>query len=115
MKAHTNDVQIIEQGGQPAFAVIPYEQYLQLVDDSSYDIDVYLPHDVVKRVMLEELSLVKAWRLHLDLSQQDLANRMGVTQGTISQIEKVGSKPQRRTLEKASKAMGINVDQLTDD
>ena len=31
MKTPTNEVQIIKQGGKPAFAVVPYDQWLELI------------------------------------------------------------------------------------
>ena len=41
MKTPT-DVQIISQGGKPAFAVVPYEQYLALIGHDD-DAEVYIP------------------------------------------------------------------------
>lgn len=113
MKAHTNDVQIIKQGGKAAFAVLPYETYLSLIGETD-DSNVYFPEEVANMVLLEEVSLLAAWRKHLKVSQAELAKRMGVTQGTISQMERPDSKPQRATIEKAAKALGITPEQLTD-
>jgi transcriptional regulator with XRE-family HTH domain len=46
------------------------------------------------------------------LSQQELADKTGVSQHTISQIELGQRKPQGRTLRKLSKALGVEVADL---
>ena len=112
MATHT-DVQIIKQGGTPAFAVIPYEHYLELVGRDE-DGEVYIPDEIVGLCIQEELSLIAAWRTYKKMTQSDLATSIGVTQSAIAQIEKLGSKPQRRTLEKIAKALKVQVEQLTD-
>ena len=112
MKEHT-DVQIINQSGVPAFAVLPYAEYLALIGQHD-DADVYIPNEVVGLCIEKGLSLIAAWRTHQGLSQTELANRMGVTQPAVAQLEKAGAKPQKRTLVKAAKALGVQVAQLTD-
>src|SRR5690554_7394380 len=98
MKAHT-DVQIINQSGVPAFAVLPYGKYLTLIGQCD-DADVYIPNEVVGLCIEKGLSLIAAWRTYQGLSQTELANRMGVTQPAVAQLEKAGAKPQNRTLQK---------------
>ena len=115
MKTDKHNVQIIHHDGQPAFAVIPYDDYVKLVDQvADTDKNTYLPHEVAELMLTEDMGYITAWRKHLGISQKELAQRMGVSQGAISQIEKSDSKPQRKTLEKAAIAMGISVNQLTD-
>ena len=99
MKAHTA-VQIIKQDDKPMFAVIPYEQYLTLIQ--SADEDVYLPNEVVGLQIEKGLSLIAAWRHYKSLSQLQLADLMGISQPAIAQIEKEGCTPQLATLEKAA-------------
>ena len=96
-----SDIQIIRQGGKPAFAVVPYDKWLELT--SSEDENIYIPHEVVGYQLKQGLSLVAARRKHLDM-----------TQPAIAQIEKIDSKPQGKTLEKIAMAMGLDVEQLTD-
>ena len=62
------DVQIIKEDGKPAFAVIPYEEYLRLLPQ---DDDVIVPHEVVGLIIKKGMNLVKAWRTHLGLTQRD--------------------------------------------
>lgn len=113
MKTHT-DVQIIKQNGMPAFAVLPYEYYLEITGQRDEDEKVYIPNEVIMLQFINGLSLIAAWRTHKGLSQQELAEKMGVTQPAVAQMEKEGAKPRKATLEKAAKALGINVEHLTD-
>ncbi len=111
MNVHT-DIQIIRQGGKPAFAVVPYDKWLEIT--GSEDENIYIPHDVVGYQVKEGLSLIAAWRKYLKITQKDLANKTGMTQAAISQIEKIDSKPQEKTIEKIARAMEIDIKQLTD-
>ena len=111
MSGHA-EVQIIEQGGKPAFAVVPYDRWLELIGEQ--DEDVYLPHEVVGYQVKEGLSLIAAWRKYKGISQTIVADRLGISQPAMAQIEKVGSRPQERTLVKVAAALGVTVTQLRD-
>lgn len=107
---HT-DVQIINQDGKPAFAVLPYDQYLALKNQHD-DAGVYIPHEVVGLCVQKGLSLLAAWRTFNGMSQGELAARMGVSQPAVAQMEKAGSRLQKRTLVKAASALGVRPEQL---
>jgi DNA-binding XRE family transcriptional regulator len=107
MNAHTK-AQIIEQNGKPTFAVIPYLEYLKLVPEEDT-----IPHEVVELIIKKGLNLAKAWRIHLGLTQKEVAKRAGISQSAISQIEKAENS-RSSTLEKLAKAMGLTVSQLAD-
>ena len=109
MSALTN-VQFIEQNGKPAFAVIPYDEYLKflLVED------VTIPHEVVGRVVKKGMNLVKAWRAHLGMTQAEVAEKVSISQAALSQMEKSENKLRTATLEKPAVAMGLSVEQLRD-
>ncbi|TNI16309.1 helix-turn-helix domain-containing protein [Aeromonas dhakensis] len=112
MKTHTG-VQIINQAGKPAFAVIPYEHYLELT--ASHDEgDVYIPDEVVGLQVEHGLSLLAAWRTYKKLSQQELASRIGISQSAVAQMEKPMSKPRIATLRKVANALGITLSHLVD-
>ncbi|MAC46526.1 MAG: transcriptional regulator [Oceanospirillum sp.] len=111
MSEHT-DVQIIKQNGKPMFAVVPYDQWIELTQPA--DEDVYIPHEVVKYQVKENLSLMAAWRKYLKLSQTELANRMGISQSAIAQMESSPETLQKKTLAKVAKAMQIQIEQLED-
>ena len=107
MNVPTN-VQIIEQNGKPAFAVIPYPEYLKLFPDEDS-----VPHEVVGLIVKKDFNLAKAWRIHLGLTQKEVAKRAGISQSALSQIEKTENS-RSATLEKLAKAMGLTISQLTD-
>ena len=71
-----------------------------------------IPHEIVKRNVIDEVPMVKAWREYLGMTQQELAERAGVSQPAIAKIERPGSSPRRATLEKLAGAMGLSVEQL---
>ena len=112
-----SDVQIIRQNKIPAFAVIPYSEYLQLKQQAELaardrDERIKFPLAVVEMHALKGYGLIKAWRIHLGKTQKELAAAMGITQGAFSQIEKNAGN-QRETLRKVAAAMGLQTDQLT--
>jgi len=112
MSAPTN-TQIITQDGQPAFAVIPWDEYQRLLkgqiepDES----DIWFPNDVVKANIRGD-SLIKAWREHFGLTQGELAAKAGLKQPALARLEKADSTPRKSTLKKLADAMDISVEQL---
>ena len=105
------DVQIIKKDGKPAFAVIPYEEYLNLLPTHE---DTAVPHEVVGLVIKKGMNLVKAWRTHLGLTQKEIAKGAGISQAALSQMEKSTNELRTARLEKLAGAMGISVEQLRD-
>jgi len=112
MIAHTN-VQIIEQGGAPAFAVLPIEDYERLKHREDGKRHT-LPHEVVKLNTLEGYSLLKAWRVYLGLSQAELAEKAGSTQSQIANFENDKTIPRADTLLRLSNGLGVSADLLFD-
>lgn len=110
MNAHTN-VQIIEHNGTPAFAVIPYEEYLRLIPQ---DDDEYVPHEVVGLMVKKGYNTIKAWRVHLGLTQREVAHKAGITQSALSQMESSDNEVRTATLEKLADALGVSAAQLED-
>ena len=95
-------VQIIEQDNKPEWAVIPYQTYLQLVekaemlqDIQDYDSakaalergeDELIPSEVVYAILDGE-NAIKAWREYRGLSQQETAEKSGISVPYLSQLE----------------------------
>ena len=104
------NVQFIEQNGKPAFAVIPYEEYLRLLPPE----DVTIPHEVVGLVVRGGMTLVKAWRTYLELTQVQVAKKAGMSQAALSQMEKGEKNLRTETLKKLAAAMGLDVEQIRD-
>jgi DNA-binding XRE family transcriptional regulator len=109
MSIHTK-YQIIEKDGKPAFAIIPYDEFLKLIRDE----DTTIPHEVVGLVIKKGMNLVKAWRTYLGMTQQEVAKRANITQAALSQMEKTDNELRTATLEKLADAMGLSAEQLTD-
>jgi len=125
-------VQIIKDDeGKPQYAVIPYDEYfwmrLQMaeIDDETdddleeieiehdiYD-DVELPGEVCSIMTWEDVSLQAAWRIHRGLSQQEVADKLGISQSAVSQLEAVDSRPQKRTREKLAAIYGCKQEQIS--
>ena len=70
-----------------------------------------VPWEVLKRSISEEVSMAKAWREYLNLPQEEVAKRMGVSQASLSQTE-AAKRPRKATLEKVAKALGVTLEQL---
>ena len=111
MNVHTNNVQILKKNGIPAFAVIPYEDYLKFLPKKKEDT---VPREVAEKAILNEMPLIKAWRLHLKLTQKEVAEKAGITQAALSQMERAENTNRTATLEKLATAMGLNVEQVKD-
>jgi transcriptional regulator with XRE-family HTH domain len=69
-----------------------------------------IPHEVVSRIVVGALP-IRAWREHLNLTQDEVAKRMGISQPAFAQQETV-SKPREATREKIAAAFGITANQL---
>ncbi|MBK8989052.1 MAG: helix-turn-helix transcriptional regulator [Chloroflexi bacterium] len=94
-------VQIIQKNEEPEWAVLPYETYLQLVEDAQMLQDI-LDYDAAKRAIaqgeelipgeitfaiLEGANPTKVWREYRGLTQQQLAVAAGISKSYLSQIE----------------------------
>lgn len=78
--------QTIYEKGKPAFAVIPYEEFLQLYPQLKEEKTI--PHEVVRKIIKQDVSRIRAWREYLGLTQEELANRLNITQAALSQFQK---------------------------
>ncbi len=105
----TKKPQFIERDGKPEYVVIAYEDYI-----TNFREDVTIPHAVVKLSVKHDSNLIKAWRLHLGFSQQNLAQKMGISQAAYSQMEK-GKNPSVDTVAKIANALGVEIGQLNID
>jgi len=107
---------ILRHNGKPAFAVIPYAEYLKLMEttEGRPDEEVTLPHEVVKMSTLGGMSLIRAWREHLELTQEEVARRMGITQSAYAKIEGGKTQPRMTTCKRLAAAMNIEWEQLVE-
>ena len=111
------NVQVIEKGGKPEWAVIPYEDYERLLEEAemAQDIRAYdeakksiaegedlVPSEVTYAI-LDGANPVHVWREHRGLTQKQLAQAAGISVAYLSQIEsgkRVGSTGVLATLAK---------------
>ncbi|KAF0216192.1 MAG: helix-turn-helix transcriptional [Geobacteraceae bacterium] len=121
--------QIIKKNGQPEFAVIPYEDYqhfLELLEDEADAKTVaefheaytagrefLVPGEIVRRELAGE-SPIKLWREHRGLTQQELAQRVGISKPYLSQIETGKRQGTVETLSAIARALEVPLDVLTD-
>jgi len=99
---------ILDSNGKPAFVVVPYAEFVKLPGVVRPGM---IPNEVVGKRIMNEVSMLAAWREYLMLTQEEMAKRMGITQAGYAQIE-AAKRPRKATLEKAAAAMGITLDQL---
>jgi DNA-binding XRE family transcriptional regulator len=70
-----------------------------------------IPWEVVRRSINEDISNARAWREYLKLTQQEVADRIGISQSALAQIEKA-KRPRKETLQRVAAALGIHYEQL---
>ncbi|SMM98066.1 DNA-binding protein [uncultured Candidatus Thioglobus sp.] len=115
MELHTKP-QIIEQNGKPAFAILDWNNYQDLLvraGDKPND-ENYTPHEVIASIFLKNYTTIKAWRLYLQMTQQQLADSLGISQARIAKIEKTIHTKVTKPLESIALAMNISAKQLLD-
>ena len=104
--------QIIEREGTPLFVVVPYDDYVEMTGEEDIGDEATIPLEVSKIANLEDKSLIRAWREHLGLTQEEVAARMGVTRAAFAQMESLDANPRRTTLERIAQALGVTWEQL---
>ena len=103
--------QIIEHKGKPVAVVIPYGEYIAKFSHEA-GIEPTIPDEVARKVLVENSSLIRAWREYLGLSQEEVARAMGITQPAYQQMESKTTKPRPATLQKLAQALGVEEKQL---
>ncbi|WP_298435350.1 helix-turn-helix transcriptional regulator [Geobacter sp.] len=114
-------IQTIYQGGVPAFVVIPFQDFAREHPIEAEQIKPlspripegdYIPHEVVELLVEQNMSIVRAWREYLGLTQAEVAEKAGITQAALSQMEAGGKRLRKVTREKLATAMGLSPGQL---
>jgi DNA-binding XRE family transcriptional regulator len=105
---HPSFVQILnDRAGRPEYVVLPVDQYHALVRSKNYE-EPGIPAQVVNLVFDNNYSPTRAWRCHLELTQAEVAKRMGITQPAYSHLETT------KTIRKSSRikiAKALNIDE----
>ena len=104
------DVRFMEENGVK-YAVLPYDDYIALSRSELVKQAQGIPHQIVGQVLIEQTNPVLAWRRYLNLTQAELAARMGISQPALAQIEGA-LRPRKATLKKVAQALGLQINQL---
>lgn len=120
--------QIIEKNGKPEYAVIPYADYLRLLEASEDKADAevvaefheayragrefLIPAEILRRELAGE-SPIKLWRVYRGLTQQELADLAGISKPYLSQIESGKRQGTVETLTAIAQAIDVPLDVLT--
>ena len=117
-------VQIIRKDGEPEYAVVPYREFerLQEASEMAEDVVAYdrakaaaeiitVPGEVVRRLVAGK-NPVKVWREHRGLKQSELAERLDVSKGYLSQIESGKKNGAVNLYHKISRVLEVSLDEL---
>lgn len=102
--------QIIQKDGKPLFVLVPWDEYSAGRKRSVPK--TYLPQAVVEKAAVEGKSMVRAWREYKKMSQQEVADKLGITQAAFCQLEKSQDKMRGSTVRKIAAALGVTEEQL---
>ena len=121
------EIQIIERDGKPEWAVLPYEEYLKLVEQAELLEDIrdfdeiraaidrgeeeLIPAEVVKAI-LDGKNPIKVWREFRSLTQQQLSNRVGISKPYLSQLETGKRTGTTEVLAAIAKALDVSLEQV---
>ena len=121
------NVQIIKQDDRPEWAVIPYETYLQLVEKAEMlqDVQDYdsvkaalergdeelIPSEVVYAILDGE-NAIKVWREYRGLSQQETAQKAGISVPYLSQLETNKRKGSLEVLTAIAKTLRVSLENI---
>jgi DNA-binding XRE family transcriptional regulator len=119
-------VQVIQKNGQPEWAILPYEQYLQLIEAAEMLQDIR-DFDAARKAIAEGEELVpseitfaildgenpiKVWREYRGLTQQQLADAAGFSKSYLSQIESGKRTGTAEVLAAIASGLGLTLDDI---
>ena len=107
MSTHTEYQTIKDADGQPAFVVIPYQDFLKI----NLRAETLISHEVVS-AMVDGATAIKAWREYMGLTQAEVSSRMGISQAALVQMESPEGRPRKATLRKVAEVLEISLEQL---
>jgi len=113
-------IQTICYDGLPAFVVLPFSDFAREHPEEAELIkpkapwvpETGVPHAVVGLHIQQEMSLLRAWREYLGLTQIEVSEKAGISQSSLSQMESSQHKLRKATRIKLASALGIHPDQL---
>ena len=120
-------IQIIERDGKPEWAVLPYEEYLQLLEQAELLEDIrdfdtinaaiergdeeLIPAEVVYAILDGE-NPIKVWREYRGLTQQQLSDKAGISKPYLSQIETGKRTGTTEILSAIAKSLDVSLEEV---
>ncbi|MFU2079904.1 helix-turn-helix transcriptional regulator [Avibacterium paragallinarum] len=113
MNALTNIQYIHDEQGNPAFAVVPLAtlEWLKSKAGLKNPLDTGVPYEVAALALKQDISAVRAWREYLNLTQAEVAARLGVSQSAYCQYENA-TRLRKSTKQKIADALNLHLEQL---
>jgi DNA-binding XRE family transcriptional regulator len=124
-----DNIQLIERDGKPEWAILPYEEYLKLLEQAEMleDIrdfdaakaalengeDELVPAEVIFAILDGE-NPIKVWREYRGLTQQQLADVAGISKPYLSQIETGKRTGATEVLSAIAKALNVSLDEVVE-
>jgi len=121
------EIQIIERDGKPEWAILPYEEYLQLIEQAELLEDIrdfdeisaaiergdeeLIPAEVVNAIV-DGRNPIKVWREYRGLTQQQLADIVRISKPYLSQIEAGKRTGTTDVLSAIAKALDVSLEQV---
>ena len=121
------NAQMIVRNGKPEWAIIPYEEYLRLVEQAEMlqDIEDFdkvkmavasgeeelVPSSVIFAILDGE-NPIKVWREYRGLTQQQVAEAVGISSPYLSQIETGKRTGKAEILLSIAKVLNVALDDL---
>ena len=121
------EIQIIERDGKPEWAILPYEEYLKLIEQAELLEDIrdfdeisaaiergdeeLIPAEVVNAILGGQ-NPIKVWREYRGLTQQQLADIVRISKPYLSQIETGKRTGTTDVLAAIAKALDVSLEQV---
>ena len=122
------NIQVIERNGNPEWAIIPYKDYLRLVEEAemlndvlAYDMAIeavkqgeeLVPSEVAYAILDGE-SPIRVWREYRGYTQQQLSEAAGISKPYLSQIETGKRTGTTEVLSGIAKALDLTIDDIVE-
>jgi hypothetical protein len=96
----------------PTKSSAAFSSSVQYLNDREGNKDHYVPHEVARRVLVENCSAVQSWREFLGKTTSEVAQKIGISEDEYLQLEALPQLTRRSIREKVANALEINPEQL---